>query len=453
MLIDVLCTYILIQMSKISKDELFESVTVTEVVDLNGEIGRGSYGVVKKVSLHGTVCAAKVVHEILLTGGVEDKNKPVQDFILECYKCSTLRHPNLVQFLGLYYPDKTVTIPWLIMEMLDTSLRYLLEKHDKPSDIHLARKMSILQDVSLGIQYLHAQKIIHRDLSSNNILLTKHLVAKVADLGVAKLISPHQLKTLTETPGTLVFMPPEVQEHSPHYGMPVDVFSFGCVTVHLMSHQWPAPEGRGVSEIEKRWKYVREVQIMPPLIALISDCLENEPNKRPIISEVVQKLESIVSENSLVVSDVVEIEKELASGNGNEVTSVGREVCHCMHTQLKARFWYVVYIRHIMRHLLFCYVVQVYILYIQYLICLKSACVCMCVVDVCCVCTPLYVLCVYTLVRVVCVCVVSVGMCGVCRYVCVVCVYVLCVHVIHATFTIDIIYWHGPSNKMPDKES
>ena len=314
-----------------NKDELFESVTVTEVVDLNHEIGRGSYGVVKKVSLHGTVCAAKVIHEILLTGGVEDKNKPVQDFILECYKCSTLRHPNLVQFLGLYYPDKTAKIPWLIMEKLDTSLRHLLETHEKPSDIRLARKMSILQDVSLGIQYLHTQKIIHRDLSSNNILLTKHLVAKVTDLGVAKMVSPHQIKTHTKAPGTLIFMPPEVLEHTPHYSMPVDVFSFGCVTVHLMCHQWPVPEGRGVSEIEKRWKYIRirEVHIMPPLTKLITDCLENEPNKRPTISEVVQKLESIVSENSLFVCDVVELEKELASGNGDEVASVGREVRHC----------------------------------------------------------------------------------------------------------------------------
>ena len=310
-----------------SKDDILKSVSVTGVVDLNCEIGRGSYAIVKKVLLHGTVCAAKVIHEVLITDHTGDhtgdQNKPARDFFQECFKFSMLRHPNLVQFLGVFYPSNAVTIPWLILEKLDTSLTQLLEKY-KPSDLFLARKLSILQDVSLGIQYLHSQEIIHRDLSSNNILLTNHLVAKVADLGVAKVINPLQAKTHTRTPGTLVFMPPESLEDTPHYGMPVDVFSFGCVTIHLMCHKWPIPDRTGSSEMEKRWRYVREVEVISPLIKLITDCLKDTPNDRPTIVEVVQKLQSIVTEYSLVTHDVIELEKRLASGEGDETVSIGK---------------------------------------------------------------------------------------------------------------------------------
>lgn len=307
-----------------NKDEVLKNLIVNDVVDLNHEIGRGSYGVVKQVSLHGTVCAAKVIHEILLSDPTGDNSKPVQDFILEL-NFSKLRHPNLVQFLGIHYPDKAVTIPWLIMEKLDTSLTQLLGKY-KPTDLSLARKISILHDVSLGIQYLHSQEIIHRDLSSNNILLTRHLVAKVADLGVAKVIDPQQVKTHTKVPGTLIFMPPESLDDTLHYGQPIDVFSFGCVTVHVMCHIWPVPERKGTSEIEKRWKYVREVEIISPLMKLITDCLKDVAKERPTIIEVVQTLQHIIAEHSLATYDVIELEKHLASGEGDGSVSIRKEV-------------------------------------------------------------------------------------------------------------------------------
>ena len=145
----------------------------------------------------------------------------------------------------------------------------------------------------------------------------------MADLGVAKaiILLPG---THTRIPGTLVFMPPESLEDVPRYGMPVDVFSFGCVTIHLMCHKWPAPGSTGSSELEKRWKYIHEVEVISPLMKLIIECLKDVPNDRPTIVEVVQKLQSIVTEYSLVTHDVIELEKRLASGEGDETVSIGK---------------------------------------------------------------------------------------------------------------------------------
>jgi len=88
-------------------------------------------------------------------------------------------------------------------------------------------------------RYLHSHKppIVHRDLSSNNILLTTFLRAKISDLGVAKVIRPDHKKSLTKVPGTADFMPPEAMcdTVTSKYDTSLDVFSFGAVMLHVAS--------------------------------------------------------------------------------------------------------------------------------------------------------------------------------------------------------------------------
>ena len=227
-------------------------------------IGRGSYGKVIKVYVHGTLCAAKEIHSILVEQ-VTPRELEVtkQMFLSECVKASRILHPNVVQMLGVYYPSSQAKLPWLVMELMETSLRCFLEKYSAEK-VPLHVKLSILVDTSKGLEFLHGQNIIHRDLSSNNILLTKYLVAKIADLGVAKAVEQNRMRTQTQTPGTLSFMPPEALLVRPRYSKPVDVFSLACVTLHVMSHQWPEPkdlfhEGTMIArtEVQRREEYLK----------------------------------------------------------------------------------------------------------------------------------------------------------------------------------------------------
>ena len=112
------------------------------------------------------------------------------------------------------------------------------------SNIPMTIKLSILFDVSLGLRYLHSRKILHRDLSSNNILLTALLRAKIGDLGVAKVVKVDNKKSLTQVPGTADFMPPEAQVDMPIYDASLDVFSYGGVVFHTATQKWPAPSAR-----------------------------------------------------------------------------------------------------------------------------------------------------------------------------------------------------------------
>ena len=131
----------------------------------------------------------------------------------------------MVQVLGIHYPSPEAKLPWLVMELMEFSLKDFLQRSLDQNKLPLYTKLSILVDICQGLEFLHGQDIIHRDLSSNNVLLTKHNVAKIADLGVAKAIEHNPMKTHTQAPGTPHFMAPEALSVTPQYGKPVDIFS------------------------------------------------------------------------------------------------------------------------------------------------------------------------------------------------------------------------------------
>ena len=161
------------------------------------ELGRGAYGVVIRARYRGSLCAAKEIRSILIHAArTPAERKRLQDnFIRECNHCSKLNHPNIVRFIEIYYPPQQ-SFPVMIMELMDESLTTYAEK----TNISFKRRMSILHDLAEGLSYLHSRNppVIHRDLSPNNILL-KHLpllpVAKIADLGVAKVINVEDTKS------------------------------------------------------------------------------------------------------------------------------------------------------------------------------------------------------------------------------------------------------------------
>ena len=272
------------------------------------ELGRGAYGKVYAVKYCQTVCAAKEIHSILIEDvGETERRVTIGSFLRECRQCSMLRHPNVIQFLGVYYPTgeggtNRVGLPVMVMEMMADSLTSFVDKHEK-IPVHI--KYSIVHDVSLGLCYLHNHDppIVHRDLSPNNVLLTAHHVAKISDLGVAKVIKADSRKTMTKAPGTVDFMPPESLAKSPLYGPPMDVFSFAGIILHTFNQQWPSPIDSvqfdpktrrkiALLEVERRQQYldkmIGEAEVLRPLV---EECLDDDPAVRPTISTVCERIQ------------------------------------------------------------------------------------------------------------------------------------------------------------------
>jgi len=294
------------------------NVTLEGVITLGRELGRGAYGRVFSVEYRGLVCAAKEIHSLLLDGvGPEEKQAIKENFIKECYHCSVIDHPNIVQFMGVYYESydepSSRQLPVMVMELMETSLSSFIQHNQ--SRIAINNKLSILHDVSLGLCYLHSRKpsVIHRDLSSNNVMLSSklssQLVAKIGDLGVAKVLytDSQQTKTkLTTAPGTLHFMPPEALEVNPIYGTPVDVFSFGGVALHIFSEEWPTPSGQkrldpitrkimALTEVDRRQQYLDKMTgEARTLKKMVVKCLDDDPDERPPIKAIKEMIEPLM---------------------------------------------------------------------------------------------------------------------------------------------------------------
>ena len=288
----------------------FEGLQLKGVTKLNrDELGRGAYGIVYAVKCCQTICAAKEIHSILVEGvGQLEMQRTIESFMRECQQCSMLRHPNVIQFLGVYYPPTGVgdanrmRLPVMVMEMMADSLTSFVEKHE---NIPVHVKYSIVHDVSLGLCYLHNNDppIVHRDLSPNNVLLTAHHVAKISDLGVAKVIKTDSRKTMTKAPGTVDFMPPECLANSPIYGPPMDVFSFAGIILHTFNQQWPRPTEQvqfdpktrrrvALSEVERRQQYLdKMIGEAEVLRRLVEECLEDDPAMRPTIATVCERIQ------------------------------------------------------------------------------------------------------------------------------------------------------------------
>ena len=282
----------------------FRPFILTAVRSTANELGRGSYAVVLELEYRGLKCAGKKLYRILHEQGI---GHAARRYLEECRLLSQTRHPNIVQFLGVYFEEGS-EFPILVMELLPTNLTSCLDRYGiLPDEI----SYSILHDVALGLSYLHGQtpSIIHRDLSANNVLLSYDMTAKISDLGVARILNltPLQVSRMTETPGTPAYMPPEVMIADPHYDTSVDEFSYGVMMVHVFTAEWPLPKvGQTridpsnpdalipVSEAERREDFIRKIGRDHPLIDLITRCLNNNPQRRARAVEIAQRMADLI---------------------------------------------------------------------------------------------------------------------------------------------------------------
>ena len=292
-----------IKAKSLEKTKLLETAAFSVIKSLTiatkDILGSGSFGTVYGAEYNGKPCVAKVMHEHEFLSG--DGPTPLQMCVREINTLSLLRHPSIVQFLGAYFDDKS-KVPILVMERMWNSLTTLLEQ--MPNQLPLLIKTHILYDVACGLQYLHGQEkpVVHRDLNAKNILVNENLEAKIADLGQAKVLETFKGEVLSTKPGNLAVMPPEALEHGSTYGPQLDIFSFGCNVIHLVTEQFPNPTEAFVKSTSSQSIFVKESEVVRRkefidlmaesdfLQELSQECLKDEPSERPNAFDVCSSL-------------------------------------------------------------------------------------------------------------------------------------------------------------------
>ena len=228
----------------------------------------------------------------------------MERFQQECSFLENIQHPHIVQYLGMTV-DPESRLPVLLMELLDESLTKMLERSQVSLPYYV--QVDICHDIALAVAYLHSNDIIHRDLSSNNVLMIAGRRAKVTDFGMSKLAGAVPSMTpLTMCPGTVAYMPPEALRDPPTYTKKLDCFSEGVIMIQVCTRLWPEPGPRTklipdsrsptgstempVLEQERREKHIDMINPTYPLLPIATECLNYQEKQRPSSEELCQRL-------------------------------------------------------------------------------------------------------------------------------------------------------------------
>jgi len=258
------------------------------------ELGRGAAGTVFKGTWKGSEVAIKQL-PLYMT---EYDPQLLAEFKKETTVMCKLRHPNIVQFFGLYRDQEHYCI---VMEYMSRgSLDRLL--YNPQIDLPWRPvRWRIIRDITYGLWYLHDQQppLLHRDLKSPNILLDEQLRAKITDFGVAK-ITEDATKTMTKGIGTLCWMAPEVMRGAEatgkNYSNKADIYSYGMILWELAARELPYKD-LNQFEIPRRVSEGERPEIPQdcpqPLAHLIRWCWHANPDIRPVMPDAKRALDDI----------------------------------------------------------------------------------------------------------------------------------------------------------------
>lgn len=272
-------------------------------------IARGTFGTVHRGIYDGQDVAVK-----LLDWGEEGQRSQAEvssvrtAFTQEVSVWHRLDHPNVTKFIGaaMGTPDLNIQtengfigIPrnlcCVVVEYLPggTLKSFLIKNHRKKLAFKVVLQLAL--DLARGLSYLHSEKIVHRDVKTENMLLDRNRTLKIADFGVARVEASNPNDMTGET-GTLGYMAPEVLNGNP-YNRKCDVYSFGICLWEIYCCDMPYPD---LSFSEVTTAVVRQnlrpeiPRCCPSSLAnVMKRCWDASPEKRPEMDEVVSLLETI----------------------------------------------------------------------------------------------------------------------------------------------------------------
>ena len=232
------------------------------------------------------------------------------------------------------YCDPETGLPVLLMELCNENLSKFLER--SPGPLPFNTQLNISHDITLALVYLHANGLIHRDLTGNNVLMIAGTRAKITDFGMSKLANVNPCMTaLTLCPGNALYMSPEALDEPPTYTDKLDVFSFGVLLVQIMTRQFPNPDPRFkvfadlrfsegvrvvVPETQRRQIHLDLILDTHPLKSSALQCLKNKDKERPSAFELSERL------SSLKFAKCAEVGKEeIIAGKGEVNEELGKQ--------------------------------------------------------------------------------------------------------------------------------
>jgi len=206
------------------------------------KVGEGTYGVVYKAQdvNTGDILALKKIRL-----DAEDEGIP-STAIREISLLKQLQHPNIVRLYDVILTDQKLT---LVFEFLDQDLKKYLDSYgDRGLDAPTTK--SFVLQLLKGICHCHENRVLHRDLKPQNLLINRDGELKLADFGLARSFGI-PVRSYTHEVVTLWYRSPEVLLGSRHYSTPIDMWSVGCIFAEISNGRPLFPGKNGKDQLQK----------------------------------------------------------------------------------------------------------------------------------------------------------------------------------------------------------
>lgn len=248
------------------------------------KLGKGSFGTVFKVKRKYDK-KMYVIKQI----NISQLNKNLTTVALnEVQILSSLENPFIVKYFDSFIDKNYLNIVMEHCEGGDIA-NYIRGQLGKPIAENTVWKFLI--QMCVGLRYIHNKRILHRDIKSLNVFLTKEQDIRIGDLGVAKVMSAESLNFAKKAVGTPYYLSPEICEEKP-YNEKSDIWSLGCILYELCAQKHPFDANNHGALVLKimRGKYDPvPVTYSSELSEIIELCLSKDYNKRPSADELLSR--------------------------------------------------------------------------------------------------------------------------------------------------------------------
>lgn len=255
-------------------------------------LGQGGFGIVYKGTWQMVTVAVKQLHATRLSP------EALVSFKEEAQRHGLLRHPNVVMLFGVCLEPARYS---MVMEFMSRGSLY--DFLHGTQDILWSVRLAIAKNITVGLSYLHENKIIHRDLKSLNVLLDDRMQPKLADFGLSTVKAETQSTATLSTylaPGTIRWMAPELFRRGAKCNYSSDIYALGWVFWELCARKIPfQDEAHATPELIKDWIKAGERAAIPattpPKFAhLLTKCWDQRAERRPdSVKRIAEDLECV----------------------------------------------------------------------------------------------------------------------------------------------------------------